>query len=291
MSRTDDSSHSAPHQPYVSPQTQMTEGTVRAVILGVILSIVFTAANAYLGLYIGMTVSASIPAAVISMAVLRKILRTGSILENNIVQTIASAGVSLASGIIFTVPAFFIWNATRGDISIPSIWTITFMSLIGGALGILMMIPLRRLLIRDEHATLPYPEGTACAEVLIAGERGGAMAKKVIGGVGIGALYKIGTSMQIWRENVDFNLPAPTKAFFGINAIPALLGVGYILGPRISVVMLAGGALGSLVMVPMIAFFSSSSATPIFPSVDQSVTSMTGDAIHSTYVRYIGAGA
>jgi putative OPT family oligopeptide transporter len=279
------------HTPYVSPQAIMTEGTVRAIILGVILSVVFTAANAYLGLYVGMTVSASIPAAVISMAVLRKLLRRGSILENNLVQTIASAGVSLASGIIFTIPAFYIWNATRGDIAIPSILTVSFISIIGGALGILMMVPLRGLLIRDEHATLPYPEGTACAEVLIAGERGGEMAKKVLGGVGAGALYKIGTGMALWKESLSLNLPAPSKAFLGLDAIPALLGVGYILGPRISAVMLAGGVLGTVVLVPMIAFFASGSSTPIFPSLDQTVSAMSGEEIRVTYVRYIGAGA
>jgi len=279
------------HQPYVSSQASMTEGTVRAVILGVILSIVFTAANAYLGLYVGMTVSASIPAAVISMAILRKLLKTGSILENNLVQTIASAGVSLASGIIFTIPAFFIWHQTRGDIDVPSIGTISLISIMGGALGILMMIPLRRLLIRDEHATLPYPEGTACAEVLIAGERGGNMARKVIAGVGAGALYKIGSQIALWKESLSLDLPAPSKAFLGLDAIPALLGVGYILGPRISAVMLAGGALGTVVLVPMIAFFGSGNPHPIFPSVDQAVSAMSGEMIRSTYVRYIGAGA
>lgn len=279
------------HQPYISAQEKITEGTVRAVVLGVILSIVFTAANAYLGLHVGMTVSASIPAAVISMAILRRLMKTGSILENNLVQTIASAGVSLASGIIFTIPAFFIWHATHSDIAVPSILTITFISLMGGALGILMMIPLRRLLIRDEHHTLPYPEGTACAEVLIAGERGGEMAKKVIAGVGAGALYKIGTQIALWKESLFLKLPAPSKAFLGLEGIPALLGVGYILGPRISAVMLAGGVLGTMVLVPMIAFFGSGNANPIFPSLDHTVSMMSGEDIRLTYVRYIGAGA
>jgi putative OPT family oligopeptide transporter len=278
-------------QPYVTSREQVTEGTVRAVILGVILSIIFTAANAYLGLYVGMTVSASIPAAVISMAILRRLLKTGSILENNLVQTIASAGVSLASGIIFTIPAFFIWHETRGDIAVPGIATISLISIMGGALGILMMIPLRRLLIRDEHATLPYPEGTACAEVLIAGERGGNMAKKVLSGVGAGALYKIGSQIALWKESLSLDLPAPSKAFLGLDAIPALLGVGYILGPRISAVMLAGGALGTVVLVPMIAFFGSGNPNPIFPSLNQAVSAMSGEMIRSTYVRYIGAGA
>jgi putative OPT family oligopeptide transporter len=278
-------------QPYVADATFMPEATFRAIILGVVLGIIFTAANAYLGLYIGMTVSASIPAAVISMAILRKVFRGGTVLENNIVQTVASAGESLAAGIIFTVPAFFIWHATRGDIPIPSISKIAYISLLGGALGILMMIPLRRMLIRDEHKTLPYPEGTACANVLVAGEQGGANAKKVFAGVGIGALYKLGTGAGIWLEELTLNFKVPSKAFVGIDAIPALLGVGYILGPRISAVMLAGGTLGTMVLVPIIAFFASGSTTPIFPSTTELISQMDGETIRSTYVRYIGAGA
>jgi putative OPT family oligopeptide transporter len=278
-------------KPYVSASTLMPETTLRALILGTVLGIVFAAANAYLGLYIGMTVSASIPAAVISMAILRKVFRGGTILENNIVQTIGSSGESLAAGIIFTIPAFFIWNATRGDIVIPGIGKIAYISMLGGALGILMMIPLRKMLIRDEHHTLPYPEGTACANVLIAGEQGGANAKKVFAGAGIGALYKLGTGTGIWLENLTLNLRTPSKAFVGIDAIPALLGVGYILGPRISAIMLAGGAMGSLVLVPIISFFASGSTHPIFPATDQLIMDMDGETIHSTYVRYIGAGA
>ncbi|MBU0690921.1 oligopeptide transporter, OPT family [bacterium] len=287
MSKQDESQF----QPYVSASTSMPEATFRAIILGVVLGIIFTAANAYLGLYIGMTVSASIPAAVISMAILRKVFRGGTVLENNIVQTVASSGESLAAGIIFTIPAFFIWHATRGDVMVPSITKIAYISLLGGALGILMMIPLRRMLIRDEHATLPYPEGAACANVLIAGEQGGANAKKVFAGVGIGALYKLGTGTGIWLENLDLHFRVPAKAFVGINSIPALLGVGYILGPRISAIMLAGGTLGTLVLVPIIAFFASGSTTPIFPATEELIRNMDGETIRLTYVRYIGAGA
>ncbi len=279
------------HNPFIAHEQRIPEMTARALILGIILSIVFTAANAYLGLYIGMTVSASIPAAVISMAVLRKIMRRGTILENNLVQTIASSGESLAAGIIFTIPAFFIWNATRGDIAIPSIGKIAYISMLGGVLGVLMMIPLRRMLIRDEHGVLPYPEGTACAEVLLAGERGGAQAKKVFAGVGAGALYKLGTGTAWWLENVTWNLRAPAKAFIGVDVIPALLGVGYILGVRYSAVMFAGGALGSLVLVPMIAFFGAGDTTPIFPSTVDLISAMDGETIRINYVRYIGAGA
>lgn len=269
----------------------MPEMTVRAVILGVILGIVFTAANAYLGLYIGMTVSASIPAAVISMAILRNLMRGGTVLENNIVQTVASSGESLAAGIIFTIPAFFIWNAGRGDIAVPGIAEIGYVAILGGILGILMMIPLRRMLIRDEHDTLPYPEGTACAEVLIAGEKGGAQARAVFLGVAVGALYKLGTGMRLWFENLTVSLKTPTKAFIGIDAIPALLAVGYILGPRISAVMLAGGVLGTVVLVPMIAFFGMDTSAPIFPAETDTISAMDGETIRYTYVRYIGAGA
>lgn len=278
-------------QPYVSASTSMPEATFRAILLGAVLGIIFTAANAYLGLYIGMTVSASIPAAVISMAILRKVFRGGTILENNIVQTVASSGESLAAGIIFTVPAFFIWHATRSDIAVPSILQIAYISILGGGLGLLMMIPMRRMLIRDEHDTLPYPEGAACANVLIAGEQGGANAKTVFAGVGFGALYKLGTGTGIWLENLEMKLKVPSKAFVGIDAIPALLGVGYILGPRISAIMMAGGVLGTLVLVPVIAFFASGSNTPIFPAVDELIRNMDGETIRLTYVRYIGAGA
>ena len=187
----DNSQSKKPFQPYVSAETVMAESTLRALVLGVLLGMVFTAANAYLGLYVGMTVSASIPAAVMSMFILRKLFKGGTILENNMVQTIASSGESLAAGVIFTIPAFFIWSAQGKDIEIPGLATIAFITLIGGALGILMMIPLRRMLIRDEHDTLPYPEGTACAEVLIAGERGGADAKRVFWGLLSGSVYKL----------------------------------------------------------------------------------------------------
>jgi putative OPT family oligopeptide transporter len=278
-------------RPYVSAETTMAESTLRALILGSVLGIVFTAANAYLGLYVGMTVSASIPAAVMSMFILRKVFRGGTILENNIVQTVASAGESLAAGIIFTIPAFYIWSATGRDIEIPSLATIAYISLIGGALGILMMIPLRRMLIRDEHETLPYPEGTACAEVLLAGERGGTHAKKVFWGLFAGAGYKLLTGAAIIRENLTYVFRTPAKAYLGIDAIPALVGVGYIIGLRVSAIMLAGGLMSSMVLVPVIAFFGDSAMKPIFPVTDALISAMDSDTIRSQYVRYIGAGA
>jgi putative OPT family oligopeptide transporter len=279
------------YRPYIEHKSRIPEASTQAIVLGIILSIIFTAANAYLGLYIGMTVSASIPAAVISMAVLRKILRRGTILENNMVQTIASSGEALAAGIIFTMPAFFIWNATRGDIAIPSVLTIAYISVLGGFLGVLMMIPLRRMLIRDEHGTLPYPEGTACAEVLMAGERGGAQAKKVFAGVGAGVLYKLATGAGLWLENLTWNLRTPAKAFVGVDVIPALLGVGYIIGVRYSAIMFAGGALGTLVLVPVIAFFGGGNTAAIYPSTSDLISGMDGETIRINYVRYIGAGA
>lgn len=278
-------------KPYVSAETVMAESTLRALILGVVLGMVFTAANAYLGLYVGMTVSASIPAAVMSMFILRKLFKGGTILENNIVQTVASAGESLAAGIIFTIPAFFIWSASGKNIEIPSLATIAFISLIGGALGILMMIPLRRMLIRDEHETLPYPEGTACAEVLIAGERGGADAMRVFWGLVSGAAYKLLTGAAILKETLTYQLKIPPKAYIGMDAIPALVGVGYIIGLRVSAIMLAGGLLSSAVLVPVIAFFGDSAIKPIFPATDTLISAMTSDDIRSQYVRYIGAGA
>ncbi len=278
-------------EPYVPASQSPAEATVRAILLGTALGIVFAAANAYLGLRVGLTVSASIPAAVISMAILRKLVRGGTVLENNMVQTIASSGEALAAGIIFTIPAFFIWNVTRGDIELPGLLKIAYICLLGGALGIVMMIPLRRMLIRDEHGTLPYPEGTACAEVLISGERGGVQAQKVIQGVAVGAVYKLATGLGVWLESLSLQLRMPAKSFLGIDAIPALLGVGYILGPRISAVMLAGGALGTVVIVPLVAFFGSGNPAAVFPSLQDPISGMSGEAIRGTYVRYIGAGA
>lgn len=280
-----------PFTPYVAAETSMVEMTLRSLILGSVLGIVFTAANAYLGLYVGMTVSASIPAAVMSMFILRKLFRGGTVLENNIVQTVASSGESLAAGIIFTIPAFYIWSATGKGIEIPGIAQVAYISLIGGALGILMMIPLRRMLIRDEHETLPYPEGTACAEVLIAGEKGGVHAQKVFWGLLAGAGYKLLTGAAVLRESLTHYLKTPAKAYLGIDAIPALVGVGYIIGIRVSSIMLAGGLMSSIVLVPVIAFFGGTALSPIFPETVNPIASMSSDAIRSQYVRYIGAGA
>ena len=188
-------------KPYVAANESKTEFTLTAALIGAVLAIVFGAANAYLGLMVGMTVSASIPAAVISMAVLRIILKRTSILENNIVQTITSTGESLAAGVIFTLPALFIWKLQ------PSLTTISIIALAGAILGVVLMIPLRRALIVKEHNTLPYPEGTACAEVLIAGEDGSKGAKLIFGGLGIGALFKLLTdAVKLFPSSVEWEI-------------------------------------------------------------------------------------
>ena len=270
---------------YIRPEEQVAEFTLRAVILGVILAIVFGLANAYLGLKVGMTVSASIPAAVISMAVLRGLLRKGTVLENNIVQTIGSSGESLAAGIVFTIPAFFMWNF------FPSSWTIILISVLGGFLGILFMIPLRRYLIVQEHKTLPYPEGTACAEILKAGDVGGTKAVTVFIGVGISAIYKLLMSgLKLFKETSTW-LFGPVKGIeLGVDLTPALLGVGFIIGPRIASYMLAGAMLGYLVISPLIAFVGAHLGVAIPPAPDP-ISMLTPADIRGYYIKYIGAGA
>jgi uncharacterized oligopeptide transporter (OPT) family protein len=236
------------------------EFTLLSVILGVIIGVVFGAANAFLGLKVGMTVSASIPAAVISMGVLRAIFRRNSILENNIVQTIGSAGTSVASGIVFTVPALFIMGLT------PDYWTIAAWAAIGGTLGVLFMIPLRHYLIVKEHENLRYPEGLACAEVLEAGQKGGGLAKTVFWGLGISFVYSSLRDLGFWRSVASVGVPQlRTKAT--LDASPALLGVGYIIGPRISAYMLAGAVLGWYVLIPGVSFFGSA---PFGPALEYS---------------------
>jgi putative OPT family oligopeptide transporter len=275
------------YQPYVGPTTLIPEFTPRAVILGIVLGIIFGAANAYLGLRVGMTVTASIPVAVISMGILRGVLKKGTILENNIVQTVGSAGESLAAGIIFTVPALILMNM------IPSLTTIFLIALLGGLLGVLMMIPLRHVLMVKEHGNLPFPEGTGCAEVLVAGEEGGKGIRKVFAGVSIGAIYKLlmdSSALGLWTDSPESKLPYYRSAAVGMDTYPALLGVGFIIGPRISALMLAGGALGWLVLIPLISALGSASDTPIYPAVDL-IRNMEPADIWDRYIRYIGAGA
>ena len=279
-------------KPYIPASKITPEITVISVIIGVLLSVIFGAANAYLGLRVGMTVSASIPAAVISMGVIRIILRRNSILENNVVQTIGSAGESLAAGAIFTLPALFLW-AAEGKMEKPDIIEITLIALIGGLLGVFFMVPLRNALIVKEHGTLPYPEGTACAEVLLAGEKGGSSAKTVFAGMGFAALFKfIIDGLKVVAGEVSGRVKGYAGEI-GTQIYPAVMSVGYICGPRISSYMFAGGVLSWLVLIPLIVLFGENSI--LYPSTDATIGQMFADggagAIWGSYVRYIGAGA
>ncbi len=278
-------------KPYVPAEKITPELTVTSVIMGVLLSVVFGAANAYLGLRVGMTVSASIPAAVIAMGVIRIIMRKNSILESNVVQTIGSAGESLAAGAIFTLPALFLW-AAEGTMEKPGIVEITLIALIGGLLGVFFMVPLRNALIVKEHGTLPYPEGTACAEVLLAGEEGGANASTVFAGMGFAALFKFiidGLKVVAGEISVTFKGFAGT---IGTQIYPAVMSVGFICGPRISSYMFAGGVLSWMVLISMIMLFSGN--TILYPG-EVPIAEMFADggasAIWGSYIRYIGAGA
>lgn len=279
-------------QPYIPADKVMPEFTVVSVILGALLAILFGGANAYLGLRVGMTVSASIPAAVISMGVIRKILKRDSILENNMVQTIGSAGESVAAGAIFTLPALFMW-ADEGLCSVPTLVEIGLIALCGGVLGVLLMVPLRSALIVKEHGVLAYPEGQACAEVLIAGEEGGAKASTVFTGLGIAAVYKfIADGLKLFPSEVDYSVSAYKGAGVGMDVLPALAGVGYICGVKVSSYLFAGGTLAWFVIMPLIALFGSELI--IYPaSVPVSQLWAEGGtwALWSNYVKYIGAGA
>lgn len=278
-------------KPYVPADKITPEFTVTSIIMGILLAVIFGGANAYLGLRVGMTVSASIPAAVISMGVIRVIMKKDSILESNMVQTIGSAGESLAAGAIFTLPVLFLW-AKDGVTEQPSLVTISLIALCGGLLGVLFMIPLRNALIVKEHGILPYPEGTACAEVLLAGEEGGASAGAVFAGMGLAAVFKF---LVDGIKVVPGVITAPIKAFkteVSAEVYPALIGVGYICGPKISSYMFAGGVLGWLVLIPAIIIFGGE--TILYPA-DVSIATLYAEsgasAVWSSYIRYIGAGA
>ena len=280
-------------KPYVPAEKITPEMTVTSVIMGMILAVVFGAANAYLGLRVGMTVSASIPAAVISMGVIRVIMKKNSILESNLVQTIGSAGESLAAGAIFTMPALFLW-AEEGLTEKPGLVEITLIALCGGVLGVLFMVPLRNALIVKEHATLLYPEGTACANVLLAGEEGGSNAATVFSGMGIAAAFKfIVDGLKVIPADVAVAFKS-FKGEIGMEVYPALLGVGYIVGPRIASFMFVGSIVGWLVIIPLICLFGPDiSLYPAEAGVTVSELFAEGgaSAIWSNYVKYIGAGA
>lgn len=276
-------------KPYIPADRVVPEFTVTSLLIGILLAIVFGAANAYLGLRVGMTISASIPAAVISMGIIRVILRRDSILENNLVQTIGSAGESVAAGAIFTLPALFLW-AKEGTIDSPSMITIFLVALVGGLLGVAFMVPLRQALIVEEHGTLPFPEGTACAEVLLAGEEGGSKAGTVFSGLGIAAAYKfIADGLKVFPSEIGYDIKAYAGSSVGVQVLPALAGVGYICGPKISRYMLAGSTLSWFVLMPAIALFGAD-AQAIFPGTDP-IAQMAPSDLWGTYIKYIGAGA
>lgn len=275
-------------KPFVPADRVVPEFTAVSIIIGMLLAVLFGAANAYLGLKVGMTVSASIPAAVISMGIIRVILKRDSILENNMVQTIGSAGESLAAGAIFTLPAVFMW-AEDGIGTVPSYMVIACVAIAGGLLGIVFMIPLRKALIVKEHGTLPYPEGTACAEVLIAGEEGGTKAGTVFAGLGIAAAYKfIADGMKLFPSEVDYEVKAIPGSGIGMDVLPALAGVGYICGPLISSWMLAGGIVSWFIIMPLIKTFGGD--TVLYPA-DAPISELGYWDLWDNYIRYVGAGA
>lgn len=280
------------HKPYIPADKIVPEFTIYSVVLGLLLVVVFGAANAYLGLRVGMTVSAAIPAAVISMGIIRVILKRDSILENNMVQTIGSAGEALAAGAIFTMPALFMW-AEEGLVDMPSLIEISLIALCGGILGTLFMIPLRTALIVKEHGTLAYPEGQACAQVLIAGEEGGNKASTVFAGLGISAAYKFITDgFKLFPSEIDWVIPGYKGSGIGADVLPALAGVGYICGARVSSYLLAGGVTAWFVVMPLIALFGNDLI--IFPatvSVAELWEAGGTWGLWSNFVRYVGAGA
>ena len=290
-------------KPYVPASESPAEFTIRAVILGSLFGLLFGASTVYLGLRAGLTVSASIPIAVLAISVLKK-LGGSTILENNIVQTIGSAGESIAGGVVFTVPAL-IFLVPDG----PNYFNyvqITMLTFAGGILGVLMMVPLRRALIVKEHGILPYPEGTACAEVLVAGERGGKLAALVFGGLAVGALWKaLSWILNIFRTEIGYSTPRSSQfpnATLNIDVSPEYLGVGYVIGPAIAGTMFAGGVLSWLVLLPLLSILGAYINVP-FPPIHPNyannpatgqpflISEMAPAQLWSAYIRYIGAGA
>lgn len=271
------------YKPYIKNKTLLPEITFRAIIIGVLLGVIFGIGNAYLGLKVGTTVSASIPAAVMSMAILKAFSSKVSILENNLIQTIASVGEGLAAGVIFTAPALFLMDSP------PSILTLIILSVLGGLLGILFMIPMRRYIIVEEHGKLPFPEGTACFEILKSAQSTEKKALIAVTGIILGSIYKLCTgAINLISETPEWLYKGTSKLSFSIDCTPALLGVGYIIGPRNASLLLFGGVLGWGVIIPLIATIGQSGAI-IYPSITP-ISNMNADDIWSNYVRYIGAG-
>jgi putative OPT family oligopeptide transporter len=276
--------------PYIQSGMKIAEFTLRAVILGSIFGIIFGAATVYLGLKVGLTVSASIPIAVLAISVFRK-LGNATILESNIVQTIGSAGESVAAGVVFTIPALLFLPHGADFFKYFQIFAL---ALVGGILGVLFMVPLRRSLIVKEHGNLPYPEGTACADVLIAGEKGGKLAQKVYYGLGIAFLYKLLMSiLGFWKDIPEYVFRKTSvlpNATVNAEITPELLGVGYIIGPRIAGVMVAGGVLSWLGLIPLISILGENIPGAFAPGKIP-ISEMKPIEIWGSYIRYIGAGA
>ncbi len=275
-------------KPYIPAEKTPLELTKVSIVVGILLAILFGGTNAYLGLRVGMAISASIPAAVISMAVIRILLKRDSILENNMVQTIGSAGESVAGGCIFTLPAMFMWAQEWGT-EAPSIMEIAVIAFIGGVLGVLFMVPLRKALIVKEHGILPYPEGTACAEILLAGEGKGSSAKTIFAGLSIAAVYKfIADGLKLFPSEIGHSFERFKGSEIGIDVLPALLGVGYICGYRVSALLFSGSVLMWFCILPCIAFYGAHEI--VFPST-KVIMEMSPGALWSSFGRYIGAGA
>jgi len=294
---------SSAFQPYIPASRSLPEFTIKAVILGALFGLLFGASTVYLGLRAGLTVGASIPIAVLAISVLKR-FGGSSILENNIVQTIGSAGESLAGGVVFTIPALIF--LTPNGPSYFNYVQITMLTFAGGILGVLMMVPLRRALIVKEHGVLPYPEGTACAEVLVAGERGGKLASMVFGGLGVGALWKsLSWIFNLFRTEIGYSTARTSQfpnATLNVDLSPEYLGVGYVIGPRIAGTMVAGGVLSWLVFLPLLSIlgnFITEPFPPIHPNFANNpatgrpflISEMSPGQLWSAYIRYIGAGA
>src|SRR5690349_12735206 len=281
-------------QPYVPPTESPAEFTLKAIVIGALFGLLFGASTVYLGLRAGLTVSASIPIAVLAISVLKK-LGGSTILENNIVQSIGSAGESVAGGVVFTIPALIF--LTPNGPAYFRYFQIMMLAFAGGILGVLMMVPLRRPLIVKEHGVLPYPEGAACADVLVAGERGGALATTVFQGLAVGAIWKaLSWIVQVFRTVVGYSMARTSffpNATLNVDISPEYMGVGYVIGPRIAGVMFAGGVLSWLVLLPLMSILGNYMPGP-FPPVPASglmIKEMSAQQLWSAYIRYTGAGA
>ncbi len=273
--------------PIITAGETLTEFTLKAVVAGILLGVIFGAANTYLGLKAGLTISTSIPVAVLTVVAFRVFQAFGlshSILETNTSQTVGSASSSVASGVLFTIPALFMWGMN------PDWLQVSLLAMCGGLIGVLSMIPLRRFLIKGEHGRLPYPEGMACAEVLVAAEEGGKQAAGVFWGIGVGMAFQfLADGLKLVRGVFEVGLPA--RAALSISVSPPLIGVGYILGIRIATVMVAGGVLSAFIIIPGIYLWGSGLTEPLYPEASKLIRDMSTDEIWNRYVRYIGAGA